>query len=168
MCGDIIETLGMAHLNHKNPTGYSSCRRLFWFYIRCYNPLKMHILQGSENTWLLSNKVGRITPLEDKYLLEKNIAVAKANTHLRVELEDRIRFETFISDISARFVKLPSTEVDNEIECALWQILDFFNVDRCGIMEVRKDEQFVRVTHKSIQEGQPFISPAVKNKRRDL
>ncbi len=67
----------------------------------------------------------------------------QAKIYPHVELEDRIRFETLISDISARFVKLPSNQVDTEIERALKQILEFFDVDRCGILGVSEDKQFL-------------------------
>ena len=60
--------------------------------------------------------------------------MAKADIRLSAELENRIRFEILISDISARFVRLPSEAVDIEIECALKQVLDFFDVDRCGML----------------------------------
>lgn len=69
------------------------------------------------------------------------------NLHLRDELENRIRFETLISDISARFVQLPSDEVDNEIDRALKQIMEFFDVERCGLLGVHDDRQFVNVIY---------------------
>lgn len=79
--------------------------------------------------------------------------MAPKNIHLIAELENRVRFETLISDISARFVRLPSNEVDSEIDRAMKLILDFFNVDRCGMLGVREDKQFVWVTHACYAEG---------------
>jgi hypothetical protein len=37
----------------------------------------------------------------------------------RAAYEDRLRFETLISDLSARFMKLPAIKVNQEIERAL-------------------------------------------------
>jgi hypothetical protein len=34
---------------------------------------------------------------------------------LRAELEERLRFETLIADLSSKFVNLPSGDVDREI-----------------------------------------------------
>jgi hypothetical protein len=31
------------------------------------------------------------------------------------ELEERLRFETLLADISARFVNLPANQIDNEV-----------------------------------------------------
>jgi hypothetical protein len=41
----------------------------------------------------------------------------KAN--LSAELEERLTFETLIAEISSRFVNLPASDVDREIESAL-------------------------------------------------
>ena len=70
--------------------------------------------------------------IQNSDTIRKDSAVGQMDIDLRAELENRIRFETLISDISARFVRLPSSEVDGEIERALKQVLDFFDVDRCG------------------------------------
>lgn len=82
----------------------------------------------------------------------------KAKACLNSELETRIRFETLISDISARFVREPSDTVDCEIELALRQILDFFEVDRCGMLGVREDKKIVWVTHICCKEGVEDVS----------
>jgi len=79
--------------------------------------------------------------------------VSEANIHLRKELENRIRFETLISDISARFVKLPSHEIDGEIDRALKQIMDFFEVQRCALLTVHENMEFVNVMHASYADG---------------
>jgi PAS domain S-box-containing protein len=86
--------------------------------------------------------------------------LSETNTQLHTELENRIRFETLISDISARFVRLPSGEVDSEIDHALKQVLDFFDVDRCGVLEVQEDKEFARLTHVCYAEG---VEPLLKN-----
>ena len=36
----------------------------------------------------------------------------------RPELEERLRFETLIADLSSKFINLPAGEVDREIEDA--------------------------------------------------
>ncbi|MBN1125344.1 MAG: PAS domain-containing protein, partial [Sedimentisphaerales bacterium] len=92
--------------------------------------------------------------MEALFVVDKNI-------HLRTELENRIRFETLISDISARFVRLPSDTVDSEIERALKQILDFFEVDRCGLLGVHKDQRFAKVTHACYAEGIEQVSKEI-------
>ena len=54
-------------------------------------------------------------------------------------LEERLRFERLVSDISARFVNIPPDRVDSEIEHGLREILEFFQVDRCGLIRTLHD-----------------------------
>jgi PAS domain S-box-containing protein len=84
--------------------------------------------------------------------------VAKAQNKLAAELENRIRFEILISDMSARFVRLPAEEVDCEIEFALKQVLEFFDVDRCGLMKVSEDKHSIYLTHAYYKKGLKEVS----------
>ncbi|PKN69182.1 MAG: Fis family transcriptional regulator [Deltaproteobacteria bacterium HGW-Deltaproteobacteria-12] len=54
-------------------------------------------------------------------------------------LKDRLDFEALLSELSARFVVVSPEDVDQEIEQALKQILDFFQVERCGLGWADKD-----------------------------
>jgi len=86
-----------------------------------------------------------------------------ANVKLQTELESRIRFEMLISNISARFVRLSSSEVDNEIERALKQILDFFGADRCGLLGLHKEKGFFGVTHGTYAENIQRVSKEINS-----
>jgi len=55
-------------------------------------------------------------------------------------VEERLRFERLLSDLSARFVNIPPDRVDSEIERALKEVLDFFKVDRCGLLRTLPDK----------------------------
>jgi two-component system, LuxR family, sensor kinase FixL len=76
------------------------------------------------------------------------------------DIEDRLRFETLISDLSARFVRIHPTEVDGEIERALRLLLDFFRCDRCALLGTSPDRSFVHVTHAAYGDG---IEPVPKD-----
>ena len=52
-----------------------------------------------------------------------------------------------MSDLSARFVNIAPDQVDLEIESALRQILEFFQVDRCGLVRVSPNDNSFRITH---------------------
>jgi len=69
------------------------------------------------------------------------------------EIEERLRFETFISEMSARFVRLPPEAVDGEIERALQGLLAFFQCDRCGLVAEGAEPGVVRVTHGAYADG---------------
>jgi PAS domain S-box-containing protein len=91
----------------------------------------------------------------------KGFFVSKANIQIREELENRIRFETLISDISACFVKLSAGEMDRQIEQALTQIREFFDVDRCGFLSVCPGKPSARITHASYADGVEQVSKEI-------
>ncbi len=63
------------------------------------------------------------------------------------DLRNRLRFEQMISDLSARFIHLPSEQLDDEIERALKMVLEFFQVDRCGLLHALPDKKAWKITH---------------------
>ena len=73
-------------------------------------------------------------------------------------LDEHLRFERMISEFAARFVNIASDHVDGEIEHALKQILDFFQVDRCGLLRISPDRKGVHVTHAAYAEGIEQVS----------
>ena len=72
-------------------------------------------------------------------------------------LAERLEFEALLSDLSARFVNLPPEEVDREIALALKAMLDFFQVDRCGLVRHLKDRDSFQITHAAYSEDVPPI-----------
>ena len=58
-------------------------------------------------------------------------------------LKERLKFEQLLSDLSARFVNIAPDQVDLEIQSALRQILEFFQVDRCGLIRVSPHDTFI-------------------------
>jgi transcriptional regulator with GAF, ATPase, and Fis domain len=71
----------------------------------------------------------------------------------KLEVLERIRFETLISDISARFMAAEPDDVDREIMSALESIGGYFACDRCVILSVRPDLGEVRVMQAWFSEG---------------
>ena len=45
------------------------------------------------------------------------------------EIEERLRFETLIADLSSKFVNLPAGEVDREIEGTLRRVCELLEID---------------------------------------
>ncbi len=71
----------------------------------------------------------------------------------KLELMERLRFETLLNNISASFMMLGPAEIDREIEMALKQLGLFLHADRCGILEIDTDRKCARVTHAWYGEG---------------
>jgi transcriptional regulator with GAF, ATPase, and Fis domain len=64
-----------------------------------------------------------------------------------------MQFESLITNLSARLIKTPGSEIDGQIEQALAQVRDFFQADRCALLGLRKDNKFSWVSHASYAEG---------------
>src|SRR5512136_1467188 len=72
-------------------------------------------------------------------------------------LEERLRFERLLSDLSARFVNSPPDRVDSRIEDGLRQILEFFRVDRSGLVRTLPGRSAHQITHVAYREGVPPV-----------
>jgi formate hydrogenlyase transcriptional activator len=72
---------------------------------------------------------------------------------LQAHLEDRLRFETMLADLSARFVGLPSVTLDNEIEDAQRCICQSLGLDRSTLTLFDGPEVNPRITHSWAIEG---------------
>ena len=87
--------------------------------------------------------------------LEAKLAVAQRRLHevnerMQVEmteckrteqlLEERLKFETLLAELSARFVNLPSDRIDSEIEDAQHRICEFLDLDRSTLWQVPEGE----------------------------
>jgi two-component system, NarL family, sensor kinase len=77
--------------------------------------------------------------------------------HAEEALHGRLRFEWLLSDLSARFVNIPPDRVDAEIEYGLKQILEFFQVDRAGLVRTMPGRSAYQLTHVAYGEGVPPI-----------
>ena len=73
-------------------------------------------------------------------------------------LKHRLQFETLLFDISERIMATRTDQLDSQIDDALKQVLEFFRVDRCALLEFQKDTAFVRITHAANGEGIEAIS----------
>ncbi len=69
------------------------------------------------------------------------------------EVKERLEFEELLSSLSTRFIDVPSDSIDSEIMTALRRVIEFFQADRCAILEVQKDDRMAPVTHEVYAEG---------------
>jgi hypothetical protein len=77
-------------------------------------------------------------------------------------LDERLRFERLVSDLSARFVNIGPERLDAEIERALKMILEFFKVDRCGLLRILLDKGVWVITHFALSEHVPPVPKGVQ------
>ena len=65
--------------------------------------------------------------------------MANADDSLRAALEDRLRFETLIADLSAQFVNLDSDLIDGAIQDAQRRIVEALDLDRSTLFQFSDD-----------------------------
>jgi formate hydrogenlyase transcriptional activator len=70
-----------------------------------------------------------------------------AEDALRAELEERVRFEALLADLSARFVHVPADQVDRMIEEAQRRIVQALGLDRSTLLQRSEQENDLVITH---------------------
>jgi len=63
------------------------------------------------------------------------------------DADKRLSFETLVSGFSARFINLPTNQVDKEIESGLQLIVEFLGLDRGSLFDLLEDQREFNVTH---------------------
>jgi formate hydrogenlyase transcriptional activator len=77
-------------------------------------------------------------------------------------LEERLRFEHLLSEISARLINVTNDRLDEEIENGLSMILEFLQVDRCGLLRGLPEKHAWIVTHAVYSEYVPPVPKGVE------
>ena len=70
-----------------------------------------------------------------------------------LEIENRLKFETLVSEISARFVDLNPVNVASEVGKSLKNISDYLDFDRCSVFEYSMDQRHISVFSSHTKEG---------------
>lgn len=73
-----------------------------------------------------------------------------------LELDERLRFEVLLSQLSSTFVNLPATEIDTKICDGLKDIVEFLGFDRSAISEFSPDQTKLYRTHHYTLPGIPM------------
>jgi formate hydrogenlyase transcriptional activator len=80
--------------------------------------------------------------------------------------DERLRYETMLSDISTRFVNLPAQKIDQEIEACLKLIAQTLNIDRCSVAQLTPDKSELVVTHAYVKAGLRAMPDLVLTKQQ--
>lgn len=70
-------------------------------------------------------------------------------------LEERLRFERFLSDLAARVATVSSDQADWEIRAVLEKIIEFFKADRVGLLMASDDRKSWQIAYAAFAEGVP-------------
>lgn len=76
------------------------------------------------------------------------IGYARHYQKTTTELEERLRFEELLTELSSRFVNLPADEVDTEIERQLGRLAEHMLLDRIVLFQLKpSDSEDLVITH---------------------
>jgi len=92
--------------------------------------------------------------------------IGKQNKGIEADLQERLRFESLLTDLAATLVNLSASEVDDQIQFVLKSIVEFLDVDRGTVFQVDEDSSQVVSTHSWARKG--FEGPSVGNVVNDL
>src|SRR5436190_13838732 len=73
--------------------------------------------------------------------------VSDADRPPAVALEERLRFETLVGDLSSRFVNLEPNQVDGAIQDAQRQIVEALDLDRSSLFQLPQAGRTLVFTH---------------------
>src|SRR4051794_2739124 len=92
---------------------------------------------------------------------EEIVAVRKDEDRSRLVelLNERLRFESLLSRLSATFIHLPAEDVDSQIERGLQQIVDFLQIERSSLAQFSADGSQLVTTHSYAAPGFPLFPP---------
>jgi len=68
-----------------------------------------------------------------------------------------LNFQSMISELSAKFVNLPSSEVDRQIKSGLKRIVEFLGVDRSSFFQFSEDHKDFIMIHSYSVKGRPRL-----------
>jgi len=91
-------------------------------------------------------------------LLGEIFVNALVRKQIRLEIEEHLRFERLISDLSARFISLSPDHIDGEIQGGQRHICELLDLDRSALFQLSEREpQVMELTHLHQPEGGPFV-----------
>lgn len=73
-------------------------------------------------------------------------------------LDEPLRFERLLAELSARFISLPPSEVDGQIEAALRAIVETLDLDRSHLARFIEEDGTYRSVHSWVRSGLPRAS----------
>jgi formate hydrogenlyase transcriptional activator len=107
------------------------------------------------------NSASRVLPLISKLDLS-GLRKGSSETHLaQMEIEQQLRFEKTLAEISSVFVNLDSNKVDAQIMQSQKHVCEAFGLERSTLMQVSRDGHDAIITHAWAADGiqqTPFLS----------
>ena len=93
----------------------------------------------------------------DMNITKQSDSVIKRSKQVERSRKERLKFEAFIAELSAKFINLPFEKVDPEIHLVMQKLLNFFKADRFSLIELYPEKNTWKITHCVAGAGVSFI-----------
>ena len=90
-------------------------------------------------------------------------AMTQSEAELRSTLEERLRFEALLVDLSTGFVALPADQVDGAIEDAQRRIVESLALDRSALFQFSAEGEML-LTHSGFVQGSSRSPPGSRQR----
>src|SRR5262249_23034154 len=120
---------------------------------------------GKNSTANLHGLIAVSPPGLNKLTSDLCSVLEEAGCTLAPPVQERLRFETLLAELSVTFVNLPASDVDLQIESALRRLVEFLDVDRGGLAEVSVNPRQLVTTHSYHKPGIPLLPRIILNEQ---
>lgn len=100
----------------------------------------------------------------------KMVASVFANAIMRKRsnalIDELLRFETMLSDLSARFVEISADNIDREITKGLKLIAEVLRIDNCTVAQINQEKSELGVSHSYAGVGVRVMSDAIISQQK--
>jgi PAS domain S-box-containing protein len=108
------------------------------------------VTENGEIIWTQVSVVPLALPDAGAVVITQDITERK---RVVLELDERFRFETLLTELSAAFANLPTARVDREIDKWLQNLVEFLDVDRATFDQVEEDGARLSRSHSHTARG---------------
>ena len=126
---------------------------------------KMSVIDGDPDAQLVLDAIVQERTRELIGVSEPLVREVNEREKISEVLEERLRFERLLSEISARIVNVANDRLDEEIEKGLRMILEFLQVDRCGLLRILTEKKSWLITHAAYSDHVPPVPEGVELSR---
>ena len=110
-----------------------------------------HLSDGSQrpSLWGLYrwHVIGGVLLLGCAFLMVGLLRQRTGRKRVELSLDERLRFESLLSDLSANLIHISLSDLDREIERGLRRIVDFLGADQGRLLDFSKDNVVAPITH---------------------
>lgn len=131
-----------------------------WQSIGLQSFLAIPFFMGERGTYVISFSTFRSAHVWPEVLVVRLRLIGElcVRTLMRKKLETHLRFGTLVAELSARFAKVSTSDIDQAIQDGLQYVVESLDLDRSSLLEFSADQTELYATHSYAVPGiKPFV-----------